>query len=544
MAMASAEAAAAAAANPYVGCFLSVVSKSEMRYAGILYRVDPHDAVIGLTNARSFGTEGRRKDGPQVLPDDRVFDYVNFRGSDIKELQVLSSESQPEKVTSDLPDDPAIIQAIFLHSSSASAITPQAATISKPNSSSFGLPTLAVDQTLSPYQPIQTLTSFSSLLSTNALAAGQPVLLHGQEFGRSMGEVPYPQQPLLAGLPPSLAAYHIKQPMQHPVTNLLTMSVAATYGLSDPLKPPVIMDSLTSTPTLIPSDLPLDPALLISDTLPNVAKDLLSSRMTSMSSAAKCSSTAGLNINPIPQVIHGANFVQGSGLVLESLPLVMSRKSGSLNHMEDSRPPLKTPSQNLQTGAQPLSSSHFSRSAHEDKEVVKSLTPELLLREPTGAQAPILPLPEPYARKIPHLAAKYAEDFDFVAMNQKFNKDEVWGELGNHSKAHLKIKADASDLPAEDAEDVDAAMKLDKKPGYVKDDFFDLLSTVQPGPWKPKISERRKLDVETFGYYQVHQRSHGSRSSRLEGNPKVYGDGRENSNAGRGRVRPTWSHVT
>lgn len=97
--------------------------------------------------------------------------------------------------------------------------------------------------------------------------------------------------------------------MQHPVTNPLTMSVAATYGLSDSLKPPVIMDSLTSTPMLIPSDLPSGPALLISDTLPNVAKDLLSSRIMSMSSAAKCSSTAGLKIDPMPQVIHGANFV-------------------------------------------------------------------------------------------------------------------------------------------------------------------------------------------------------------------------------------------
>jgi len=146
-----------------------------------------------------------------------------------QELQVLSSESQPEKVTSDLPEDPAIIkvlstlcsdlmletetshlfmlhllliQAIFLHSSSASSITPQATTISRPNGSSSGLPNLAVHQTLSSYQPKQNLTSFSSLLSTNTLAAGQPMLLHGQEFGRSTGEVPYPQQSFLLDCSP------------------------------------------------------------------------------------------------------------------------------------------------------------------------------------------------------------------------------------------------------------------------------------------------------------------------------------------------------
>ncbi len=58
--------------------------------------------MLTIFKVRSFGSEGRKKDGEQIPASNEIYDVIIFRGSDIKDLTVCEA---PQK----LPNDPAII---------------------------------------------------------------------------------------------------------------------------------------------------------------------------------------------------------------------------------------------------------------------------------------------------------------------------------------------------------------------------------------------------------------------------------------------------
>ncbi|XGW24979.1 hypothetical protein V3C99_006430, partial [Haemonchus contortus] len=109
--------------TPYIGSKISLISKLDIRYEGILYTVDTNDSTIALAKVRSFGTEDRPTPNPVEARDD-VYEYIIFKANDIKDL-IVCETPKVATLAGGLPYDPAIIS-VSARTGSASANEQQA----------------------------------------------------------------------------------------------------------------------------------------------------------------------------------------------------------------------------------------------------------------------------------------------------------------------------------------------------------------------------------------------------------------------------------
>ncbi|TPP40674.1 Scd6-like Sm domain family protein [Leishmania donovani] len=88
-----------------VGDVINLISKSEIRYEGQLHSINTEENTVSLSNVRIYGTEGRKGGGvEEVPPTEQLFEFIVFRGSDIKDLTVFRDSSSPQA------RDPAIVE--------------------------------------------------------------------------------------------------------------------------------------------------------------------------------------------------------------------------------------------------------------------------------------------------------------------------------------------------------------------------------------------------------------------------------------------------
>ncbi|GAA5981769.1 hypothetical protein JCM11641_007418 [Rhodosporidiobolus odoratus] len=138
-------------AQQFIGSLISLISKSDIRYQGVLHSIDPQAATVSLEKVRSLGTEGRKGDpAEEVAANDNVYDFIVFRASDVKDLQIEAPSSDST------PSDPAIVgTAAPTPAPAPAAVTPQVSAPSppKPTEPQRQPPQLSAPGPQSPFLP-------------------------------------------------------------------------------------------------------------------------------------------------------------------------------------------------------------------------------------------------------------------------------------------------------------------------------------------------------------------------------------------------------
>ncbi|KAJ8553408.1 hypothetical protein K7X08_024086 [Anisodus acutangulus] len=586
---------AAARENSYIGSLICLTSKSDIRYEGFMFHLDPNDSTIGLRNVKSFGTEGRRKDGPQVSASDKIYEYIFFKGGDIK---VISSPS-PQSI-SVVPDNPAIIQSNLLHVNILQSHFPHPSPTTMASTSHGAAKVANVNTSVQPILPVTPFqlnqlgdpsassSSFwgSSLPPPPVNISGLAVANYWPGLVGSSGGDSHFQQHYFHAPPQSLVASHT--PVQHQAkhqngnTSVAggssssehhpTLKLRGSAGSQNTLPPLLPTPSVQSNPgqfaklvsnlSSIPmpknvssalSSVPMGPGLKMASSLPGV----LNENATPAPVNNEPSSVDPTSSHGVSSRIEttGVSFSKQSKLS----PMIIEKQSGLSKSCPSQS--LQTTDIDAKTAIAPVMKPLSSESTEE--------TLEALLKSTTKTVCPLF-VPSAPSLQIELLFThikvqetmrweeemgsnqmvfytilamlevtfgdvEFTEDFDFDAMNEKFNKEEVWALLGKNKK----VEADDGNEDDKEVDDNDVKgearevhLKDDSKPVYCKDDFFDSFSCDEfdQESAKVRLSEQKKKDAETFGVeIPIVQEDHGQ-GSRWAGASQVSYRGRGHGN--------------
>lgn len=99
----------------FIGKTITLISNSENRYVGILHEINSKDSTVSLRQVQSFGTEGRRNGVNEFPPSDGIFEYIIFRGSDVKDLKISDDPPKPPAPAVQPIPEPVPVQVSILY---------------------------------------------------------------------------------------------------------------------------------------------------------------------------------------------------------------------------------------------------------------------------------------------------------------------------------------------------------------------------------------------------------------------------------------------
>lgn len=128
-------------AASFIGALISLTSRSNMRYQGVLSNIDATQATLALekgtlrptplTAVRSWGTEGRCASAGQpedeVPGNEKVYDYIVFRAADVVDLRI--DDPSPAKPAAAPTPTPAAAPAAAPAQPSPAPVTQTAASV-------------------------------------------------------------------------------------------------------------------------------------------------------------------------------------------------------------------------------------------------------------------------------------------------------------------------------------------------------------------------------------------------------------------------------